>query len=195
VKSEPDLYAKMASMGVSPSSILNYANRYGLLGPSVEVRHTEKMLWPEYLSEPGFDFSSDVSFCAEPAYRWLGLGGWLSHVITKMENIGTQPERKQGTFLNWYNMNTERSLDYRVEWDSTTGKPKGEVVASSLADLLMVQLVSAAEADIKHHRCEQRQTLFPVHPGLGRPEKKYCSDACRMRAYRRREASKAKGLR
>jgi hypothetical protein len=111
-----------------------------------------------------------------------------------MEKIGNESKLEQGAFLNWYNMNTERSLDYRVEWDSVTGRLKGELAASSLADLLMVQLVSAAEADVRHRHCDQCQTLYPVHPGLGRPEKKYCSDACRMRAYRGREASKAKGL-
>jgi hypothetical protein len=186
LKSEPDLYAKIASIGVSPGSILSYANRYGLLGPTVELRRTEKMLWPEYLSEPGFDFSDGVSFYAEPANRWLGLGGWLSHILTKMEKIGSEPKLKQEALLNWYNMNTERSLDYRVEWDSITGRLKGELVASSLADLLMVQLVSAVEAGIGHRRCAQCQIFFPVHPGSGRPEKRYCSDACRMRAYRQR---------
>jgi hypothetical protein len=111
-----------------------------------------------------------------------------------LEKIGSEPMQMQATFLNWYNMNTERSLDYRVEWEPATGRLKGEFVASSLADLLMVQMVSAAEANVRHHRCEQCQTFFPVHPGLGRPEKKYCSDACRMKAYRIREASKTKGL-
>ena len=190
LKSEPDLYAKIASMGASPGSILNYANRYGLLGPTVELWRTDKMLWPEYLSEPGFDFSDGVSFCAEPAFRWLGLGGRLSHVLTKMEKIGNEPKLKQEALLNWCNMNTERSLDYRIEWDTTTEKLKGELVASSLADMLMLQLVSALEADVEHRRCEQCQTFFPVHPGLGRPEKKFCSDACRMRASRARRGAR-----
>jgi Family of unknown function (DUF6076) len=144
--------------------------------------------------KPGFAFSQDVFFWAEPASDWLNLLGLLSNAINIMEKIGSESKRKQDMFLNWYNMNTERSLDYRVEWDSTTSKLKGELVASSLVDMLMVQLVSAAEADIRHRRCEQCQTFFQVHPGAGRPEKKYCSDACRMRAYRIREASKAKGL-
>jgi hypothetical protein len=186
LKSEPDLYAKIASIGVSPGSILTYANRYGLLGPTVELRRTDKMLWPEYLSEPGFDFSDGVSFCAEPAFRWLGLGSRLTHLITKMEKIGNDPKLKQAALVSWCNMNTERCLDVRVELDSATGRLKEELVASSLAEMLNLQLLSAAVADVKHRRCEQCQTLFPVHPGFGRPEKKFCSDACRMRAYRKR---------
>jgi hypothetical protein len=184
LKSEPDLYAKIASVGVSPGSILNYANRYGFLGPTVELRRTEQMLWREYLSEPGFAFSDSVSFYAEPASRWLSVGGWLSHEITRMEKVGWETAT---TFLNW--MNPESRLDYRVERDSATGRLKGELVASSLADLLMVQLVSAAEAEVRHRRCEQCRTFFPVRAGLGRPEKKYCSDACRMRAYRQRKTA------
>jgi hypothetical protein len=194
LKNEPELYAKLASSNVSPGSILSYANSYGFLGPKTDRRRIEKILWPEYTSEPGFALSQDEFFWAEPASEWLNLLGLLSNTINIMEKIGSQSKRKQDMFLNWFNMNTERSLDYRVEWDSATGRLKGELVASSLAHLVMVQLLSAAEANIKHHRCEQCQTFFPVHPGLGRPEKKYCSDACRMRAYRRREASKAKGL-
>jgi len=194
LKSEPDLYAKIASIGASPSSILDYANRYGLLGPTVEVRRTDKMLWPEYLSEPGFDFSDGVSFCAEPAFRWLGLGSRLSHLITKLEKIGSDPKLKQAALRSWCNLNTEGGLGIWVELDSATGVLKEELFASSLTEMLNVQVVSAAVADVKHRRCEQCQTLFPVHPGFGRPEKKFCSDACRMRAYRIREASKAKGL-
>ena len=188
LKSEPDLYAKIASIGGGPGSILNHANRYGFLGPTVELWRTEQMLWREYLSEPGFAFSDSVSFYAEPASRWLRAGAWLSHEITKMEKVGWE----SAVTYNW--MNPKSRLDYRVERDFATGRLKGELVASSLADLLMVQLVSAAEADVRHRRCEQCRAFFPVRPGLGRPEKKYCSDACRMRAYRIREASKAKGL-
>jgi hypothetical protein len=147
----------------------------------VELRRTGQMLWPEYLSEPGFAFSDSVSFYAEPASRWLSLGGWLGHEITKMEKVGWVSEV---TFLNW--MDPESRLDYRVERDSATGRLKGELVAASLADLLMVQMVSAAEADVRHRRCEQCRAFFPVRRGLGRPEKKFCSDACRMRAYRKR---------
>ena len=132
-------------------------------------------------------------FCAEPASNWLRVLGWLSYAINRMEKLGSELKRKQGTFLNWYNMNTEKSLDYRVEWDSATSRLKGEVVASSLADLLMVQFVSAAEADIRHRRCQQCQTYFPVYPGLGRPEKHFCSNACRMKTYRQRLAKKKVG--
>jgi hypothetical protein len=188
LKSEPDLYAKIASMGESPGSILNYANRYGFLGPTVEVRRTEQMIWPEYHSQPGFAPSDSVAFYAEPASRWLGLGGWLSHEITKMEKVGWE---SGVTFLKW--MNPESRLDYRVERDSATGRLKGELVASSLAELLMVQLVSAGEADVRHRRCEHCRSFFPVRPGLRRPEKKYCSDACRMKAYRARRGAVRSG--
>jgi hypothetical protein len=186
LRNEPDLYAKIASSNVSPALILSCANRYGFLGPKADQWPIEKMLWPEYTYEPGFALTQDSFFWAEPASNWINVLGWLSTAINRLGKIGSESKRQRLAFLNWYNMHAERSLDYRLEWDTANSKLKGEVVGSSLADLLMVQLGSALDADIDHRRCEECQTFFPVHPGLGRPEKKYCSDACRMRAYRRR---------
>jgi hypothetical protein len=193
LRSEPELYAKLASSDVSPGSMLKYANSYGFLGPKVDRHPIEKNLWPEYSSEPGFDLSQGGYFWAEAAYEWQNVLGGLSNAINIMEKMPSASKSKQAGFVSWYNMHTERGLDYWVEYDAATAKLKGEVVASSLADFLMVQLVSAAEADIRHRRCEQCQTFFQVHPGLGRPEKKFCSDACRMRAYRQRLAEQKGG--
>jgi hypothetical protein len=69
---------------------------------------------------------------------------------------------------------------------------KGELVASSLVDMLMVQLV-LQEADINTAAVSSVRLSFRcIRAQVGL--RKYCSDACRMRAYRIREASKTKGL-
>jgi hypothetical protein len=57
----------------------------------------------------------------------------------------------------------------------------------SLLGAMWLQLASAADSGRNYERCSSCESWFEVAPGLGRPDKTYCSTACRMRAYRRRK--------
>jgi hypothetical protein len=99
---------------------------------------------------------------------------------------GTSTER--GEFLEFYNQWMTDSLKFEVTVDPATGEARSEVHAASLQHLVMIQWGMSIAASVEHRQCMECTAWFAVHPGAGRPEKLYCSDACRMRAYRKRKA-------
>ncbi len=65
-------------------------------------------------------------------------------------------------------------------------KPNGLIGA------LWLQFALAVDGNTEFDRCTQCSEWFELGPGSGRPDKRYCSDACRMRAYRKRKAAATK---
>lgn len=63
-------------------------------------------------------------------------------------------------------------------------KPTGLLAA------MWLQFALAIDGNIDFRQCTVCRSWFEIAPGRGRPEKSYCSDACRMRAYRKRKAEK-----
>ncbi|WP_281019562.1 hypothetical protein [Minwuia sp. IMCC3077] len=64
-------------------------------------------------------------------------------------------------------------------------KPTGLLAA------MWLQFALAIDGNIDFRQCSVCRSWFEIAPGRGRPEKSYCSDACRMRAYRKRKAEQA----
>ena len=61
------------------------------------------------------------------------------------------------------------------------------ILPHNLIGALWLQLALAVEQSKSYRQCFECAKWFEVAPGVGRPEKQYCSDACRMRAYRKRK--------
>jgi hypothetical protein len=61
----------------------------------------------------------------------------------------------------------------------------------SLLQTMWLQFAFALAGDIDYQQCVVCSKWFEVAEGLGRRDKQYCSDACRMRAYRKRKGSKS----
>jgi hypothetical protein len=74
-----------------------------------------------------------------------------------------------------------------VPLETWHGLPTLSFVPPNLAAALWVQFALAVTNSSEIKKCEECPTWFEVAPGEGRPEKKYCSDACSMRAYRKRK--------
>lgn len=64
-----------------------------------------------------------------------------------------------------------------------------------LETALWLQLAIAVTDAPEIRRCEECPTWFEITPGKGRPEKRFCSAACSMRAYRKRKVAKSKSKR
>ena len=68
--------------------------------------------------------------------------------------------------------------------------PAIRLVPDSLIGALWLQFAIAVDGNLDYKRCEECQMWIEIAPGAGRPDKSYCSDACRMRAYRKRAKAK-----
>ena len=60
-----------------------------------------------------------------------------------------------------------------------------------LLDFLWLQFATAIAGGIRYQSCVECGAWFIVAPGRGREDKKFCSDACRMRAYRKRKSQRS----
>ena len=60
----------------------------------------------------------------------------------------------------------------------------------SLVQALWAQLVLAIDGNLNLGACVQCHKWFTLEAGRGRSDKAYCSNACRMRAYRKRKSSR-----
>lgn len=65
--------------------------------------------------------------------------------------------------------------------------PTLSILPPDLETALWLQLAITVTDAPEIRRCEECPTWFEITPGKGRPEKRYCSSACSMRAYRKRK--------
>ncbi len=74
------------------------------------------------------------------------------------------------------------------------GRPENDtlsmvLIPHGLSDAIWLQFTQAVTENYGFGQCDECLTWFEIAPGKGRPEKKYCSNACSMRAYRKRKAA------
>lgn len=75
----------------------------------------------------------------------------------------------------------------QLEPPTSGAMPTIRLVPDSLIGALWLQFANAVNGNIDYKRCEECRTWLEISPGAGRPDRSYCSDACRMRAYRKRK--------
>jgi len=79
-----------------------------------------------------------------------------------------------------------------LETDSTNASARLCIRPPTLFHALWTQLALAVDGSQSLHTCIQCKKWFAIDSGRGRSDKRYCSNACRMRAYRKRNAKKVK---
>lgn len=193
----PDLFLEFASMSGTPSEIFDLAHRYGLLrfGKSkinIPRDRAANIIDAFDWTPIDEDGDGDIYLHAEPASKWLQSISLHQTNIADWEPIRQEgnPYKMKGYLDGTYNYAMGGSLTFQVRLDPVTGQAHSDIIASSLADLLDVQWGMSIAADATHRQCQECPNWFTVHPGHGRPEKYFCSDACRMRAYRKRKSGK-----
>jgi hypothetical protein len=69
------------------------------------------------------------------------------------------------------------------------GSPRLCIRPQNLSDALNAQFLLAIDGNLNLRGCKVCRKWFTLEAGRGRSDKEYCSDACRMRAYRKRKGS------
>jgi hypothetical protein len=73
--------------------------------------------------------------------------------------------------------------------DSLTGQARLCIRPTTLLDALWTKLALAIDGSEALLTCIECKRWFTINVGQGRSDKKYCSNACRMRAYRKRKGT------
>lgn len=74
-----------------------------------------------------------------------------------------------------------------MTWDASTKLPVLRFTASTLASALWLQFADAVAYNRTYDRCQVCQKWFEVAPDAARSHRRFCSDACRVKAYRDRQ--------
>lgn len=197
--SDPNLYLRFASERPTPAIILDFANRYGLLEyekAQFSVRKEKaKKLAPLFDPSPfRKSHATRLSLTGETAFKWMLTFEKVRFQLETWAKLRTEDDLAAiMTYLeDGYNYAMGGSLTFQVKTVDLSHF-RSEIVASSLLAALDVQWGMSVASNILHRQCAACSTWFAVHPGSGRPEKLFCSDACRMRAYRQRKLMKLSG--
>jgi hypothetical protein len=80
----------------------------------------------------------------------------------------------------------------RLLWEQSRDRLGLYIVPDGLIGALWLQFARAVERDARFRECPECGTWFEVAPGRGRTDKQFCSNACRTKAYRKRQAEAAR---
>ena len=72
-------------------------------------------------------------------------------------------------------------------WDPRAKRPVLRLLAPTLASAVWLQFAEAISTSRTFSRCRECQKWFPVGPELARSNRRFCSNACRSKAYRERQ--------
>jgi hypothetical protein len=161
-KAGPLAFLELAQTPKTEDGVIGFANRYGALYDSPKIT---------------LDFwFVAIGFLRRAVEVWdrSKRTGDFSKVIRAMKEIGS-PSLSQ--------------IDVRLKEDPSTGSASICLSPPSLYAALLVQLILAIDGNLNLRTCKQCRKWFTLEAGRGRSDKEYCSNACRMRAYRKRKGT------
>jgi hypothetical protein len=172
---DPDAYLEFAQTPQTEDAIKAFADRYGLLLPDT----------PGITMNVGGRFIDTWSIYIGSMRRHVELWemskktGDFSKIIRAVQRTSGR-EAPRGV--------TE--VDLLLKEDPSSASAKLCIRPSSLNDALWAELLLAIDGKQNLRGCVQCRKWFTLEAGRGRSDKEYCSDACRMRAYRKRKGSR-----
>lgn len=135
--------------------------------------------------------------------QWTGEGVRLFDMVRRGQLIASpqfHPER-----LEWMrpgdlvlpalfvvqdivNQHLKGRVSPRLLWNKDKTRLGLHIVPRSLIGAIWLQFAQAIDGRKEYRRCEECRTWFELSPDIARTSKLYCSNACRSRAYRKRQA-------
>lgn len=140
----------------------------------------------------------------EELARWITWTGasevkCFNRVVASPENFPERLHRMQtGDLLQparylledsftQFNVLAQGGLSAHLVWDHERDEWRTKVTPVDLMGALWLQFATTVSGQSQFRQCPECATWIEIAPGSGRPEKTYCSNACRMRAYRKRK--------
>ena len=74
-----------------------------------------------------------------------------------------------------------------MAWDEGRQRPAMRLVAPTLRSAVWLQLADAVANDLTFSRCRECGRWFEVAPDVARSHRRFCTNACRSKAYRHRQ--------
>lgn len=87
------------------------------------------------------------------------------------------------------NQHLEERLSPKVLWDTDYAHLNLYFMPNSLIGALWLQFAQAIDGNKTYRRCDECRAWFELSPEVARTTKRFCSNACRVKAYRNRKAT------
>jgi hypothetical protein len=184
----PDAFLEFAEMPATEDGIKTFADRYGPLFPdSPDPFVSPTTNWAP-MNFPGRRIDAWPEW-SKAMHRTVELWvmsrktGDFSKLIRALHRLrlGLPLHRRTDDF------DSGASIEVLLKEDPLGGSPKLCIRPENLVDALWAQLILKIDGKVNLHACIQCRKWFTLEAGHGRSDKVYCSDACRMRAYRKRK--------
>jgi hypothetical protein len=196
----PSAYLEFAETPATEDGIKDFADRYGPLypdGPDDLLDFTGK-------TPPAFDQFPGRCIDAWPG-RIKGVRSFIelwkmslktgdfSRVIRRVQkrfSADWDPRIKFVSLKSGLGLLEKRSganIELLLKGEPLSGFPRICIRPHDLKDALYAQLLLAIAGNVDLRACVQCRKWFTLEAGRGRSDKEYCSNACRMRAYRKRK--------
>jgi hypothetical protein len=167
-------YLEFAQTPTTPDAIKDFADRYGALVPD---NGTEPIQFGRNISTWSM-YIRDMQKIIE-LWKMSRMTGDFRKIIRTVQ--------KQLMFPATFGPGVPVQL--LLKEDPLSASARLCIRPDSLLHALYSQLLLAIDGNVNLGTCVQCRKWFTLEAGRGRSDKQYCSDACRMRAYRKRKTS------
>jgi hypothetical protein len=171
-------FLEFAQTPATEDGIKAFADRYGLLFPDSPY--------------PPDNFTRlSTQFYGRGVDMWCEFIGYMHHYVElwktsqmrrDFSKIILAQRNRGGQTRGW-------PVELLLKEDPLSASPRLCIRPESLYHALRAQLLLAIDGNQNLRACVQCRKWFTLEAGHGRSDKQYCSDACRMRAYRKRKVS------
>jgi hypothetical protein len=181
----PRAFLEFAQTPLTPAGVKSFADRYGPLMSSHRELHAIEHFFGHHVT------------------RWYMEIREMNKAVALWEK---GPSKANASKLVRLLERRDEDLPYALDAPGTTAKvllkedPESEstlpricIRPSHLCDALWIQLAQAIDGCDYLRTCIECKRWFTIKSGQGRSDKEYCSDACKMRAYRKRKGGKRRG--
>jgi len=183
------LFRQFASLGTGTENILRFANDVGNLGAEFDAQN-----WGANQSA-----QNDRERAVEKMlYRSVDTHGRWMREIAHMRTHVELWEAIEGGKAGPEAMDRIRSaingvlagdqVTVRFEKNSQLNREFLHIVPKSLLGAMWVQFAQAVANDKKYRNCSTCGKWFEIAPDTARTSRTHCSEACKSRAYRHRQA-------
>jgi hypothetical protein len=165
-ESSSSLFLEFERTPLTEEGVKDFADRYGPLAPE---------LWGLHIAD-WFEHIQSMHRAVE-LWRKSTVTGDFSRIIREVQKFP------------FGDIDMGALIALSLKKDPSSALPKLCIRPMDLLQALWAQLVLAIDGNVNLRPCAQCRKWFTLEAGKGRSDKEYCSNACRMRAYRRRKDS------
>jgi hypothetical protein len=200
LKDHTGLFYTFAETEPTEEGIISFANRYGLLGLSIELRNSITMPLEEAeqygdpvdvnrLRDPSEEYGAEMGgYRSEEVALWKAQITFMRQAMATWDRLrrGSAGEQEVRRLQDIVDKQLLGSVSPRLE-SVQRGGLELAVVPLTLRGVLWLQFAQAVSGNKEFRTCRTCREWFKVSPESARTNRQFCSEACRSRAYRGRK--------